>query len=220
MSGTHEKGAGRKRGDRLARGERMDGILDAAQAVFCEKGFDATAVATIAVGLGVAEGTVFKYFPTKRALLLKVLERWYLRMATDYARDLAGIKGASARLRLLTWRHLRSLHDNPQLCRLMFREVRSGSDYRGSRLHELNRDYAGLLLAVVEDGVKSGEFAAGVPAELLRDLVFGGIEHHCWNFLEGRGRLDVDEVTEGIMKVLQDGIAGSPLSRHKRRARS
>ena len=184
----------------------MDGILDAAQAAFCDKGYDNTVVSEIAAKLGVVEGTVFKYFPTKRELLLKVLERWYLKMSGDYAQDLAGVEGARARLRLLVWRHLRSLRDNPQLCRLMFREVRSGGDYRGSRLHELNRGYAGLLTAVIADGVKSGEFRGDVPAALLRDLVYGGIEHHAWNYFEGRGRLDVDAITTQIMSVLLDGI--------------
>ena len=197
----------RERGVRMARGDRMDGILDAAQAVFCEKGYEGTVVAEVAASLGVVEGTVFKYFPTKRELLLKVLERWYVRMADDYAHDLAGVEGARARLRLLVWRHLRSLRENPQLCRLMFHEVRSGGDYRGSRLHALNRRYTGLLMAVIEDGIKAGDFRGDVPAALLRDLVYGGIEHHAWNYFEGRGRLDVDAVTGQIMTVLYEGIA-------------
>lgn len=193
-------------GARLARGDRMDGILDAAQAVFCDKGYEGTAVSAVAARLGVVEGTVFKYFPTKRELLLKVLERWYVRMADDYAQDLAGVEGARARLRLLVWRHLRSLRENPQLCRLMFQEVRAGRDYRGSRLHALNRRYAGLLTTVIEDGIAANEFRDDVPAALLRDLVYGGIEHHAWNYFEGRGRLDVEAVTEGIMKILKEGI--------------
>jgi len=187
----------------------MDGILDAAQAVFCEKGYDGTAVSGIAARLGVVEGTVFKYFPTKRELLVKVLERWYLRMSLDYSADLAGIEGARARLRLLVWRHLRSLRDNPQLCRLMFREVRAGADYRGSRLHGLNRAYTGLLTAVIDEGVKAGEFRAGLPVLLIRDMVYGGIEHHAWNYLQGRGRLDVDAVTKGIMAILDSGVVAN-----------
>lgn len=201
---------------RQPRGERMDGILDAAQAVFCEKGYEDTAVSAIAARLGVAEGTVFKYFPTKRALLVRVLERWYERMALDYSADLAGVEGARARLRLLLWRHLRSLRDNPQLCRLMFREVRAGADYRGSRLHALNRTYAGLLTAVVEDGMRAREFRAGLPVLLVRDMIYGGIEHHTWNYLAGRGKLDVDGITGGLMSVLDHGIAAGPPPLRKR----
>lgn len=194
---------------RQQRGERMDGILDAAQAVFCEKGYEGVAVSEIAAQLGVVEGTVFKYFPTKRALLTRVLERWYQRMSLDYSADLAGIEGARGRLRLLVWRHLRSLRDNPQLCRLMFREVRAGADYRGSRLHELNRAYTGLLTGVIEEGIKSKEFRAGLPVLLVRDMIYGGIEHHAWNYLQGRGKLDVEAVTRGVMAVLDNGLLRS-----------
>ena len=197
----------RERGARLARADRMDGILDSAQGLFCEKGYAGTAVSEVAARLGVVEGTVFKYFPTKRELLLKVLERWYVRMADDYAHDLAGVEGARARLRLLVWRHLRTMRDDPQLCRLMFHEVRSGGEYRGSRLHEMNRRYTGLLMAVIEDGVHTGVFRGDVPAAFLRDLVYGGIEHHAWNYFEGRGaRLDVDAITQQLMAVLNEGI--------------
>ena len=197
----------RERGARLPRGDRMDGILDAAQSVFCEKGYDATLVSVIAARLGVVEGTVFKYFPTKRELLLKVLERWYAEMFGDYTRDLTGVKAPRERLRLLVWRHLDSVRGNPQLCRLMFREVRSGPDYPGSRLHGLNRRYTQLLMDTIEQGRESGAFRSDVPLPLLRDLVYGGIEHHTWNYMSGRGQLDAHRIADDIVSVLCDGIA-------------
>ena len=46
-------------------------------------------------------------------------------------------------------RFLDSVRGNPQLCRLMFREVRSGPDYPGSRLHGLNRRYTKLLMDTI-----------------------------------------------------------------------
>ena len=192
---------------RLVREQRVDKILVAARDVFCEKGYEQTAVSEIAARIGVVEGTVYKYFATKRELLLKVLERWYEDMFGDYARDLAGVAGHRARLRLLIWRHLRSVRDYPLLCRLMFREVRSEQDYHGSDLHGMNREYTRFLLDVIEDGMQADEFRADLPPALLRDLIYGGIEHHTWNYVCGRGGLDVDAVTDQIMRVLTEGIA-------------
>jgi AcrR family transcriptional regulator len=197
----------RRRPVRLAREQRISDILHAARDVFCKKGFDGTVVSEIAASLGVAEGTVFKYFPTKRDLLLRVLENWYEEMFGDYARDLAGIKGSRARLRLLVWRHLRALKENPALCRLMFREVRSERDYHGSEVHAMNRRYTQLLIGVMEEGIAAGEFRDDVPVSLLRDLVYGGIEHHAWNYLCGRGSLDVDETADRLVALLCEGIA-------------
>jgi AcrR family transcriptional regulator len=202
---------------RLAREQRVDEILVAARDVFCEKGYEATAVAEIADRLGVVEGTIYKYFATKRELLLKVLEHWYEQMFGDYARDLEGVRGHRARLRLLVWRHLRTVRDWPLLCRLMFREVRSEGDYHGTTLHAMNRRYTQLLMDVIAEGQTAQVFRADLPLPLLRDLVYGGIEHCTWNYIvktaaangqrgNSRGALDVDALADQITAVVCDGI--------------
>jgi len=195
---------------RLGREQRVADILRAARDVFCEKGYEAAAVSEIAARLDIVEGTIYKYFESKRELLLKVLEHWYEEMFGDYERDLAGVSGARTRLRLLVWRHLRSLRDYPQLCRLMFREVRGEQDYQGSGVHTRNRRYTQFLVDVIGEGVKDGEFRADIPPALLRDLVYGGIEHHTWNYICGRGELDIDAIAEQITAVVCEGIAVAP----------
>ncbi|NGY06355.1 TetR/AcrR family transcriptional regulator [Solimonas terrae] len=205
---------------RMTRDERVADILQAARDVFCEKGYEPTAVSEIAARIGVVEGTIYKYFASKRELLLKVLEHWYEEMFGDYARDLAAIKGARARLHLLIWRHLRSVRDYPLLCRLMFREVHGESDYHGSGLHAMNRQYTQFLIDVIEEGRASGEFRTDLPTALLRDMVYGATEHHSWPYLRksaavraergaasGHVTLDIDVLAEQITSILCDGIS-------------
>ncbi|MES0873986.1 TetR/AcrR family transcriptional regulator [Sinimarinibacterium thermocellulolyticum] len=202
---------------RRAREQRVDEILVAARDVFCEKGYEATAVAEIAARLGVVEGTIYKYFATKRELLLKVLEYWYEQLFGDYRRDLDRVRGHRARLRLLIWRHLCTVRDWPLLCRLMFREVRSEDDYRGTTLHALNRRYTQVLMDVIADGQAARVFRADLPPALLRDLVYGGIEHCTWRYTADtaaagarrgarRGTLDVDTLADQLTAIVCDGI--------------
>ncbi len=205
---------------RLERGQRVNEILTMARDVFCERGYENAAVSEIAARLGVVEGTIYKYFDTKRELLLKVLERWYDEMFGDYARDLAGITGTRQRLRFLIWRHLRTVKVSPLLCRLMFREFRAGQDYPGSHLHDMNRRYTQFLIEMIQEGVRAGEFRSDLSLLLLRDMVYGGIEHHTWNYICGRGDLDIDAIAEQITTVLCEGIAvpaERPLSAEVRR---
>src|SRR5690606_5436768 len=150
---------------------------------------------------------------------------WYEQMFGDYARDLEGVRGHRARLRLLVWRHLRTVRDWPLLCRLMFREVRSEDDYRGTALHAMHRRYTQLLMDVIAAGQAAQVFRADLPLSLLRDLIYGGIEHCTWNYIvetaaaggasggagaarEGRARstLDVDALADQITAVVCDGI--------------
>jgi AcrR family transcriptional regulator len=200
------KVAVRKRAERRAREDRVDDILSAAVAVFVEKGYESTAVSEIAARIGVVEGTIYKYFDSKRELLLRVLEHWYEQMFGDYAKDLAGLSGAHQRVRFLIWRHLRTVKEQPQLCKLMFREFRSEVDYHGSELHAMNRRYTQFLVDAIQEGVQNGEFRNDLPLTLVRDLIYGGIEHHGWAYLCGRGDLDIDRLTDQIMNLLCTGI--------------
>lgn len=54
---------------------RPDEILDAALAVFTEKGFDAARVDDIAERAGLSKGAVYLYFDSKEALLRGLIER-------------------------------------------------------------------------------------------------------------------------------------------------
>jgi len=191
---------------RLGREQRIDEILVAARAVFCRKGYEQTAVSEIAASMGVVEGTVFKYFPTKRELLLAVLERWYDEISGDRARELVGITLHRERLRIIVLGHLRTIRDNPLLCRLMFREVRAEQDYRGSGLHDKNRVYTRILIEVINDGITAGEFRHDVSPMLMRDLVFGTVEHLTWNYVCGRGRLNIETIAAQLTAMVCDGI--------------
>jgi AcrR family transcriptional regulator len=60
---------------------KRERLLEAARSLFAERGYDATTTAQLAREAGVAEGTVFHHFPSKRALLEAV--------AGEYGRGLA-----------------------------------------------------------------------------------------------------------------------------------
>jgi len=55
--------------------ERRRQILDAAAAVFARRGYHQARTREIAAEAGVAEGTIYNYFSTKRDLLLALIER-------------------------------------------------------------------------------------------------------------------------------------------------
>ena len=55
--------------------QRKDALIDAANAVFAERGFDAATTREIAERAGCAEGLIHRYFAGKHGLLLAILER-------------------------------------------------------------------------------------------------------------------------------------------------
>jgi AcrR family transcriptional regulator len=204
---TRPRPAGRVR---LAREQRVGDILAAALQVFTEHGYDAASMADIAARCGIVEGTVYKYFDSKRGLLLKVLEGWYDELFGDYSRELPGLPDARTKLRYLIWRHLRTFRDNPLLARLMIMEVRSRPDYRGSPLYAKNQRYSSMMTGVIVQGVKAGQIRADAPVRTIRDLVYGGIEHLTWSYVAGHGRLDIDRQADELTGLLWHGLAAAP----------
>ena len=53
---------------------RRQQIIDAAFKVFSEKGFATATTAKIAKEAGIAEGTIYNYFPSKRELFIAVIK--------------------------------------------------------------------------------------------------------------------------------------------------
>lgn len=57
---------------------RRDQILDAALRIFARKGFAESTVDEIAVEAGLAKATLYLYFPSKEALLQKLVDHYRL----------------------------------------------------------------------------------------------------------------------------------------------
>ncbi len=207
---SKEKQAGRARATRMDRDERVLRILAAARDCFCARGYEAAVVSEISRSLGVSEATIFKYFPTKRDLLNQVIEHWYGQMFGDYSKELAVISGARNRFRYLAWRHLRTIRDSADMCRLVFRELRSQPGYAASPVFAMNKRYAAMFVDVIREGVRDGEFRQGMPMELLRDIFFGAMEHHAWSYLYGEGSLNIEKVADQLSELICSGIAVSP----------
>ena len=191
------------------RRQRADEILAAAREVFLEKGFERTAVSEIAARVGVVEGSVFSYFPTKRDLLHEVLRALYEPLIRDVDAGYARLQGLRARLRFIVWRHVRVYVETPALARLVLHEVRTGPEYASSGLHEMHQRYTRYTRyarLAFDSAVRDGELAGGTDAEMLRSMLYGGLEHLMWPVLHGRQRVDVDDVAERYTDRLLHGV--------------
>ncbi len=192
---------------RLPRERRIADIMKAARDVFDEKGYAAASVAEIAARAGVVEGSVYRYFEHKRALLVEVVERWYEELLSDYDEHLVAIDGTWDRLRYLVWRHLSTIEREPMLVRLVFEELRPGADYRKTDVFRLDRAYTQRTLDILREGITRGEIRSDVSLAVARDMIYGGVEHHTWAHVRGEGSFTADVVADQIIEILRAGIS-------------
>jgi TetR/AcrR family transcriptional regulator, fatty acid metabolism regulator protein len=190
--------------------DRYDAILDAAKGIFADKGFEGTSIADIARAAEISDGLVYRYFRNKRELLYEVLRKFYERILLDLETEVFKRESFAARLETLIRRHLEVFVSDTDLCRLFISEVRTASDYQGSSIQELNRLYTSVLIRVVKNAVKTGEVRSDVNPRLLRDVIFGAIEHLAWRHVNGKGQLRVAQTARDLTLMLTSGIC-SPL---------
>ncbi len=197
----------KRRANRLSPEERTAGILHAARAVFAERGFNDTVMSEIAERAGVVEGSIYRYFRNKRDLMFRMAENWFEEMIEGDENTLGAISGTRNRLRFIIHQHLRSIHDHPDLSRLVFQHLRPEADYRETKLFALNREYTERVIDAINAGILSGEVRQDVSAALVRDVVFGCIEHRTWAFLRDEGDFDVGSLSDEIVALVWHGLA-------------
>ena len=181
-------------------------ILAAAREVFLDKGFERSSVAEIAARVGVVEGLVYTYYPTKRDLLNEVLRGMYVPLIHDIEASFQRLHGLRSRLRFLIWRHLRVYVEEPGLSRIVLHEVRTGPEYFASVLHDLHVQYTSFLVRTIREAEADGELPPGTDAEMVRSMVYGGIEHRMWATLFGRGVIDVEAMADAYTALVLHGL--------------
>jgi TetR/AcrR family transcriptional regulator, fatty acid metabolism regulator protein len=187
--------------------DRYEAILAAATRVFAEKGYSSASITDIAREADISDGLIYKYFENKRDLLENVLKSFYERIIADLEPKVSRAKSFEEKLYLLVSEHLHVFVADVDLCRLFISEVRTASDYRGSLIQQLNRRYTSILIKIVDEAIADGIIRPDIDPRLVRDMLFGAIEHSSWRHVNAGKSLDVPRVARAMTDVLVNGLA-------------
>ncbi len=190
--------------------DRYETILCAARQVFIARGYQAASIGEIAALASISDGLIYRYFANKRDLLNKVLGDFYAVLILALETGISQQKGFTARLEALIRAHLGAFVAEPGLCRLFMSEIRTAADYNGSPPQALNRRYTSVLLRLVSEGIEAGEVRPDLDAKLLRDLLFGGIEHLVARHLADIEHFDANHYARETCTLLLQGALVVP----------
>src|SRR5947209_10727155 len=144
----------------MAAEDKRQQILSAAVRVFAAQGYEATRVGDIAKDAGVAYGLVYHYFGSKDAVLEAVFrEAWGRLLAAVALAEETG-DDAAEQLGLVVKIVLRAWRDDPDLVRLLVREI-TRSPHIQDELDEIGQAFATLQRIVVR-GQQAGTFRSDV----------------------------------------------------------
>lgn len=143
------------------RSRRIQQILTAAAELVGERGYDAVSLDDVADRLDVTKGSLYHYFPSKEEMVGAAIETLGQEMIAHLEQTIDALEGtAPQRLReLLTAQAEMVVRDHPAAIRL-FMLPREWPEPQRTRIKELRRRHNGLFRTILEEGVRSGEFAA------------------------------------------------------------
>ncbi|KAB8319331.1 TetR/AcrR family transcriptional regulator [Tolypothrix campylonemoides VB511288] len=104
-------------------------ILDAARRLFASQGFDGTTTRDLAQAAGVAEGTLFRHFSNKKAILVEVATQGWVEILTDLLTELSEMGSYKAVAQVMR-RRMWNFHKNADLMRVCFMEAQFHPDLR------------------------------------------------------------------------------------------
>ncbi len=197
--------------------DRRTRILCAAQEVFAQQGFRSAEVRAVAERAGVGKATIYKFFPSKEALLLVIVEE-----SLNYLRDLAlaslvGSGDPLTRLEHAARTMARFLVNNREFARVLIQEA---GEFMGDiqRKHlslvEQNLPFAEAFFSSLRDQGYFQALSTRESVHLMVNVMVGAI--YTWALT---GEENLEEQAIRYLRVLIEGLRTDPkkINRQSRR---
>lgn len=136
-------------------------LLDAALALFVEKGFAATRVEEVAAHAGVSKGTLFLYFPSKEDLFKAVVRENLAGRFTEWNAEFDVFEGGTAELvhyAMRSWWERIGMTPASGITKLVLSEAGSFPEIASFYQQEVIKPGRDLVRRILERGVNRGEF--------------------------------------------------------------
>jgi hypothetical protein len=113
------------------------------------------------------------------------------------------IIGTRAQLHFVVHKHLVTLmHEGTGMCKLVLSEGRSADEEFAGLIAELKRRYTAPLMQVLSAAQRAGEVRQDMPLPLLRDMVYGSMEHVLWDYMVNRNKPDIETTAAQLTDML------------------
>ncbi|MEM6986898.1 MAG: TetR/AcrR family transcriptional regulator [Pseudomonadota bacterium] len=184
-------------------------ILDSARRLITEIGFDSLSIRRLAAEAGITSGALYRYFPSKSAILFRLLHRHMSELITAWGAADPGQGGSSeARLEAFIRFHLRYHIPRREDVFLSYRELRNLSQDDYDTICVLRDRYEAVLAGLIDDAVADGSIAprdTKLATRAIISMLTGVTE-----WFRDDGPLDVDALQEHYVALALHGLTGQP----------
>ena len=184
-------------------GHSLDTLLDAAVALFNERGYEATSMDELAARLGVTKSAIYHHVPSKVELLRLALDR-----ALDALFALTEETGATTgpaidRLEYVVRGSVRVLAAELPFVTLLLR-LRGNSEIERTALHR-RREFDRVVTGLVRAAEHEGDVRGDVDPAVISRLLFGTVNSLTEWYRPDRG-LTADDLADAVVAVTFAGL--------------
>ncbi|MDZ8032307.1 MULTISPECIES: TetR/AcrR family transcriptional regulator [unclassified Nostoc] len=183
-------------------------ILQAAQRLFASQGFDGTTTRDLAQTAGIAEGTLFRHFPNKKAILVEVATNGWVEILTDLLTELSEMGSYKAVAQVMR-RRMWNFQKNADLMRVCFMEVQFHPDLRDRIQLEVITKMTDVGEAFFQTAMDKGIYRQG-DAKLVAKVFLGmfAIAGFSNNTLmePDASPQQMQEMAEGLADIFLNGV--------------
>jgi AcrR family transcriptional regulator len=145
-------------------------VIDAAMALFKERGVEASSMEEIAQKADIAKGTLYSYFPVKEAIISAYMKRSFEQKKDERIAKLAALPDTRSRIRALFLELLQGVQANREL----FEKYLIYHMQQMVSFHTEQEKKSGLnllILSIVEQGRQQKELRDDLPVSVLEELL-------------------------------------------------
>jgi AcrR family transcriptional regulator len=147
--------------------ETRSRILKSAMRLFAKKGFDGTTTKELAEDAGVAEGTLFRHFTNKKAILIEVATQGWIDLLTDLLTEFSEMGSYKAVAEVMKHRMMH-MRENVDLLRVCFIEVQFHEDLRDRIQQEVIEKMTDVAEAFFQTAMDQGIYRQINPRLVAR----------------------------------------------------
>ena len=152
-------------------------IINSAKKLFAEQGYQKTTIVDISKQAGLSEAALYEYFQGKEDLLLAIPDLWVAELLQDLDEQLFGIQGAVNKLRKYLWWYLRRVERAPFDAKIVYLFLKTNANFLNTEVYANVKKLYSYLVAIFEEGQKSGEMQSELDPRIARDIFVGTMDH-------------------------------------------
>ncbi|TRV01571.1 MAG: TetR/AcrR family transcriptional regulator [Microcystis wesenbergii Mw_QC_B_20070930_S4] len=183
-------------------------ILQAALRLFAAKGYEGTTTKDLAGKANVAEGTLFRYFPNKKAILIEVATRGWVDILTDLLTELSEMGSYKAVAQVMRRRVLR-MRENSDLLRVCFIEAQFHPELKERIQLEVIAKMTDVAEAFFQTAIDRGIYRPMNPKIVAQVFLgmFAIAGFSSETILDSNASpLALQEMAEGIAEIFLNGV--------------